>query len=135
MFGFFKDDCNEMDLFGYIFLACGGLHNQLMIDKKFKYEFTDYDSFTEYQNKLIDRIHHQLGQRGKRVTPEQETRIFFATELIQQHLFQSDIKNNKIKPCVLKSAEMLKKDNFSFHDKSVNVFREELAKFGCVFKF
>ena len=29
----------------------------------------------------------------------------------------------------------LVKDNFSFHDKSVNVFREELAKFGCVFKF
>ena len=135
MFGFLKDDCNDMDLFGYIFLACGGLHNQLMIDKKFKYKLNDFEFLIVYQNELINKIHHQLGMRGKRVTPEQENRINFATELIAQHLFQSDIKNNKIKPCVLKSAKMLEKDNFSFHDKSVNVFREELAKFGCVFKF
>jgi hypothetical protein len=135
MFGFLKDGCNDMDLFGYLFQSCGGLHNQLMIDKKYKYDWGSRNDFGVYQNKLINKVHLQIGQRGKRVNEKQEQLIVFAAELIEQHLCDTDLKNNKIKKCVLRFAEMLMKDDFDFRDKSIKTFREELAKFGCVFNF
>jgi hypothetical protein len=134
MFGFLKDDCNDMDLFGYLFQSCGGLHNQLTIDKNFRYDWKSADDFGVYQNKLINKVHHLIGQRGKRVTEKQEQLIVFAAELVEQHLYDSKIKNNKIKQCVVRFAEMMR-DDFDFRDKSINTFRKELAKFGCVFNF
>ena len=133
MFGFLKDNCNDMDLLGYLFQSCGGLHNQLTDDRNFSYYWKDADDLGVYQNKLIDRVHHTLGQSGKRVTKKQEQLIVFAAELIEQHLCDSKLKNNKIEQCVVRFAEMM--SDFDFRDKSINTFREELAKFGCVFNF
>ncbi len=138
MFGFSKADCNDMDLFGYLFQSCGGVHNTLAIDKNFTYELNSYDDFERYQKQLIGLVHHMLGQKRKKLTKDQEQLIILAANIVAKHLYDhNEIPNNKIKPCVLRFAEIMCNGSvgFTLQESSINIFRDELERLGCVFKF
>lgn len=119
MFGVGKKPCNDANLFGYLMQAIGGAYNKAV----------DFHGGKISSDQIIDIVHHMLGQRGLQITPAQGNTIAFASQIVAEFCNIDDY--SEIKNSSVRFAKMM--GNFDFADPSVNIFRANIARFGCIF--
>lgn len=122
MFGFLKEPCSDMDLYGYLTQAVGGLINS---NKECGRRFSDED--------ILKRIDLYLHQRKRKLDQRQQLLIRFAAELVTQYYYHRSGDETAIKRYCDRFAEMMV--NFDFRDPAVEGLREELDRFVCTFKY
>ncbi len=121
MFGFFKSACHDGDLFGYIVQAAGGALNLVNEHKVGQFS----------KERIIQLVNVSLDQRRRKIDIRQERLVNFAAEIIEQQIgigTQTDVSKH-----VQSFAKMMMRGGVNFHDPSVNLFKDQLARYGCVF--
>jgi hypothetical protein len=121
MFGLTNKLCDDANLFGYLMQAIGGAYNKAI----------DFHGGRVSSDQIIDLVRIMLGQRGMKITSAQENTIIFAAQIVAE--FCNLDASSEIKSSASRFARMM--GNFDFSDPSVNAFRVNIAKFGCVFNF
>jgi len=123
MFNFLKSPCNDADLYGYLVQCAGGIYNLA--------ESIGEDGFS--QDNLLRCIDSSLEQRRKKIDERQRSLIQLSSKIIVQCVTTGKLP--EILKSVRRFAEMKRGGDFDFLDSSVAQFRNDLARFGCVFDF
>lgn len=124
MFGFLKEPCGDMDLYGYFATAVGGVVS-LARQKGSKFDEED----------LLKRVDLFLQQRRRKIDARQQLLVKFAAELVVQHCFYVEDKNNQINQFSQRLGSLVDDANFNYQDPAIEGLREELKRFGCLFQY
>lgn len=124
MFGFLKEPCGDMDLYGYFATAVGGV---VSLARQTGTKFEEKD--------LLKRVELFLHQRKKKIDDRQLRLLILAAELVVQHNFYVADKSNKIKIYADQLGSLVDEGNFNYRDPAIEGLRNELRTFCCEFKY
>lgn len=124
MFNFLKAPCGDMDLYGYFATAVGGV---VSLARQKGSSFDEED--------LLKRVDLFLQQRKKKIDVRQQLLVKFAAELVVQHCFYVGDKNNQINQCCQRLGSLVDDANFNYQDPAIEGLRDEMGRFGCIFKY
>lgn len=122
MFGFKKNPCVDMDLFGYLTQALGGTINRLSLTGGAQFNAED----------ILTLVDFMLNQHKKTIDSRQLSLLKFAAGAITERYYDISNKNSKIKTYCDRFAEMMKSD-FDFNDTAFTGMHSELMLMGCCF--
>jgi len=156
--GWFSKQVDDKDLYGYFIQQCALTHrvysqtskfynlNDGGVEPKDKNEANNYwELYKKYDFIIEGRTQDVLSQLNLKTDSRQGSLLQFACELIRDAMFEKNKKNHisskTVRNHIKTLVNLTEKDpnnsiqGSAWKDPSIEALREELSRYGCVFKY